>query len=519
MAHTQATPVPTKHNPINMGRQNPAQPSAAGSRAKNGAPASKFVPDLAQLVHRAVSALDGPELRVYLVALLERGEDGTWTGDVARLAAQLRNIRRGKGRGAASGLVGSEPIPSRTLIRALETLRRSGRIVEIERGGRGNRSRYYGAVYRVVDPDSPLSHAKNGTPILHNLSSRVPFLAGENVRVPKVAREPVTSNPPAQDSTRVRARAGAPPLSVSSPLSQKSPPPLSGGGAGGGSTDGGDVPNVLATLNDPATRRRVAAAWDRPTIDAAVRAAKARGAKHPEALAVRMLDGLGRVNSGAGDERDATYAREIAAWQAKARREAQRGAVIEADAAERREATRRADASAIAAEESNRRLVAQTPGAAVRAALWQVAPRIAPSALLRAIQPAIDAGQCGAAALEAAMRHRLILGAVADTLRGVEIVDMNTRRSMWESQVVQIVTAPIGVVRRAVDCVTLGLSDELRAGIRDDAARRAGDDVSDRYLLAVATHPKVREAVAAEVRAILENRRRVVPLNPDTGME
>jgi hypothetical protein len=279
------------------------------------------------------------------------------------------------------------------------------------------------------------------------------------------------------------------------------------------------VPNVLATLNDPATRRRVAAAWDRPTIDAAVRAAKARGAKHPEALAVRMLDGLGRVNSGAGDERDATYAREIAAWQAKARREAQRGAVIEADAAERREATRRADASAIAAEESNRRLVAQTPGAAVRAALWQVAPRIAPSALLRAIQPAIDAGQCGAAALEAAMRHRLILGAVADTLRGVEIVDMNTRRSMWESQVVQIVTAPIGVVRRAVDCVTLGLSDELRAGIRDDAARRAGDDVSDRYLLAVATHPKVREAVAAEVRAILENRRRVVPLNPDTGME
>lgn len=279
------------------------------------------------------------------------------------------------------------------------------------------------------------------------------------------------------------------------------------------------MPNVLPTLNDPATRRRVAAAWDRPTIDAAVRAAKARGAKHPEALAVRMLDGLGRAMQGAGDERDATYAREIERARSTARSEAERGTRIDADAQARRQAARNADAAANNDAAARRELIARTPGAAVLDALWRVAPRLAPSALIRAVQPALDAGSCGEFALAAALEHRLVLSAVADTIRGVEVPNMNSRNSLWEAQVAVIVTAPLAVVRRAVDAVTLGLSDELRAGIRDDAARRAGDDVSDKYLLAVATHPRIREGVASEVRSIVERRRRVAPLNPDTGME
>lgn len=276
---------------------------------------------------------------------------------------------------------------------------------------------------------------------------------------------------------------------------------------------------MLPTLNDPATRRRIAAAWDRATIDAAARAAKARGAKHPDALAVRMLDGLGRVRAGAGDERDAAYAREIERATSAARSEAERGTRIDADAQARRQAARHADAAANADDAARRELIARTPGAAVRDALWRVAPRLAPSALMRSIQPALDAGRCGVAALDAALQHRLVLGAVADSLRGVEVPNMNSRNSLWEAQVAVIVTAPLAAVRRAVDAVTLGLSDELRAGIRDDAARRAGDDVSDKYLLAVATHPRVREAVASEVRAIVNGGRRVAPVVPDSESE
>lgn len=172
MARTHSAGRKPVRNPNVTARPDGGSNSAADSRAESGAPSVWDNQYVAQLVARAVSALDGPELRVYLMALLERADDGTWTGHVGRLSDQLRNVRRGKGLGRASGMVGAEPLPSRTLMRALETLRRSGRIVEIQRGGRGSRSRYYGAVYRVVDPDSPLSHAKNGTRVLHNLSYR-----------------------------------------------------------------------------------------------------------------------------------------------------------------------------------------------------------------------------------------------------------------------------------------------------------------------------------------------------------